>query len=489
MAAHQTYFTTDWFDHNIPVFQSTLFPMKDKPLNCLEIGSWEGRSTLWLLKFLHPESHITCIDSFKGGMEHTGMPELKNVKDRFLYNISPYKNRVTVLEGYSHDMLKTVQPDSYDFIYIDGSHEAADVFIDLALSFLALKEGGLLLCDDYLGGKHGTEYDELVTSPKRSIDAFMTVFKGRMEVIHNGYQIHMRKLVKPVKTVYPITFSIPECMLIEHIPEKIRDFSGLIPGEVETYKYDTEETYYRQYSESYFAITKIKGGWDCLRHYEILAAGCIPYFIDLDKCPPQTMTHFPKELIKEAMNLPGVSYLKIDHSIFDKDRYFVLLQKLMDYTRNNLTTEAMAAYVLQKSGIVKPNPKILFLAGPVYPDYQRCLLLNGFKNGYQHVLDYPKIPHLYNTYADTKALYGKGFSYAGKLADIDMDRDIATIKENIKNRFYDMVIYGSIHRGSDFLDIVSTHYKSNEIIYVCGEDIHPCGYKGCHNKIIFVREL
>lgn len=489
MTAPQSFFTTDWFSHNIPNFQTTLNPIKDKPINYLEIGSWEGRSTLWILNFCHPHSRITCIDSFKGGIEHANMSQLGTVKDRFLHNISPHKDRVTILEGYSHDMLKTVSPDSYDVIYIDGSHEAADVFIDLALSFLALKEGGLLLCDDYMGGRPGKTYDDLVTSPKRAIEAFMKVFKGRVEVIHSGYQIHMRKLIKPVKIIKPISFAIPTCMLIEKIPEKIRDFSELIPGQIETYKYDTEETYYKQYSESYFAVTKLKGGWDCLRHYEILAAGCIPYFLDLDKCPVQTMTHFPKELIKEAMNLPGLSYLKIDHTIFDKERYFILLQKLMDYTRNSLTTEAMAAYVLRQTGIVKSQPKILFLAGPIYPDYQRCLLLNGFKNSYQHVLDYPKIPHLYNTYPNPKTLYGKGFSYAGKLEDIPLDRDIAIIKENIKNRFYDVVIYGSIHRGWDFYDLVTTHYKSNEIIYICGEDIHTCKYIGCHDKVIFIREL
>ena len=53
--------------------------------------------------------------------------------------------------------------------------------------------------------------------------------------------------------------------------------------------------------------------------------------------------HFlPRELIKEAMNLEGVSYLHIDHSKFDKEKYFEILGKLLEHTRKYLTTQAMA---------------------------------------------------------------------------------------------------------------------------------------------------
>ena len=56
---------------------------------------------------------------------------------------------------------------------------------------------------------------------------------------------------------------------------------------------------------------------------------------------------------------------------------------------------------------------------------------------------------------------------------------------------YDIVIYGSYHRGMPFYDLVNQIYKSNEVILLCGEDIHNCDnyewvVKG-HN--VFVREL
>jgi hypothetical protein len=54
------------------------------------------------------------------------------------------------------------------------------------------------------------------------------------------------------------------------------------------------------YHRARFAYTQKKGGWDCLRHYEIMANGCIPIFRGLDQCPVDTLTTFPKGLIREV---------------------------------------------------------------------------------------------------------------------------------------------------------------------------------------------
>ncbi len=65
---------------------------------------------------------------------------------------------------------------------------------------------------------------------------------------------------------------------MSEIPEKDQDFASLIPGVLSTYIYDTEEEYFKGYQRAFYAVTCKKAGWDCLRHYEILANGCIPYF-------------------------------------------------------------------------------------------------------------------------------------------------------------------------------------------------------------------
>ena len=61
----------------------------------------------------------------------------------------------------------------------------------------------------------------------------------------------------------------------------------------------------------------------------------------------------------------------------------------------------------------------------------------------------------------------------------------------IKNKHYDIVIYGSYHRGMPYYELITEIYNPNQIILICGEDIHICNNddfvkKGHH---VFVREL
>jgi hypothetical protein len=80
-----------------------------------------------------------------------------------------------------------------------------------------------------------------------------------------------------------------------------------------------------------------KAGWDCLRHYEILANNCIPYFTDLKECPDRTLINLPKELLLEAKELA--------HN-FDEQKYLIILKELFEYTKQHLTTKQLAQYVL-----------------------------------------------------------------------------------------------------------------------------------------------
>ena len=57
-------------------------------------------------------------------------------------------------KGYSADVLTKLIAEShggsFDFINVDGSHDAAGVLLDLACSYLLCASGGLIVCDDYL---------------------------------------------------------------------------------------------------------------------------------------------------------------------------------------------------------------------------------------------------------------------------------------------------------------------------------------------------
>ncbi|MES2200320.1 MAG: hypothetical protein V4489_09175 [Chlamydiota bacterium] len=285
---------------------------------------------------------------------------------------------------------------------------------------------------------------------------------------------------------FPIQFSVPEAKIVKEIPKKRRDFAHIIPGQFNTYIYSFESGYYRDYQQSYYAITTKKGGWDCLRHYEILANGCIPYFIDLDDCPINTMYSLPKELIKEAMNLEGVSYLKIDHEKFNRKKYDEILNKLLEHTRKYLTTKNMAEYLLKKVDYFGTG-SILYLSQDLGPDYLRCLMLAGLKELLgKRVIDVPKIEHIYTNYPLEKmqSLLGKGMTYTRVVEDLPIDRE--NIEQRILNKEFDLIIYGSIHRGLLFHDLVLQNYESEKIVYICGEDDHSC--KCGTLPILFIRE-
>jgi predicted O-methyltransferase YrrM len=187
-------FTVDWHSHNIPHWLRILERYRGQPdVHALEIGSFEGRSTVWLLENIlsHATARIDCIDTFEGSVEHERMGlNLDNLLTRFLGNTEPYAKKVRCHKGKSQDVLRSpdfgpYEVESYDFIYIDGSHKAADVLEDAVLSFRLLKIGGLLIFDDYAWQGGGpTEFD----NPRRGVEAFYSAYQNQLEPVQISYQ-------------------------------------------------------------------------------------------------------------------------------------------------------------------------------------------------------------------------------------------------------------------------------------------------------------
>lgn len=280
----------------------------------------------------------------------------------------------------------------------------------------------------------------------------------------------------------PISFSIPESKIVEKVPEKTKRFGHIVPGDRSTYIFNDEVAYFKDYQTSVFGRTCKKAGWDCMRHYEILANGCIPWFTDLDKCPERTMTHFPKELVAEAMK---------------SDTPEDYIPQLIEYTRKTLTCRAMAQYIFNTVGCPSPR-KVLFLGGNANPDYLRCLTLIGMKQilGNQ-CMESVFIPHIYEDYPTPKTLYGKGFSYSRVLPVSAKPSPIHI--DDVRNGAFDLVVYGSLHRGMPYWEEITKAYPPERIIILCGEDCDDPAYE-THSRCsasdlsrkgyqVFVREL
>jgi hypothetical protein len=61
-------FTSDWIWKHYWIWRRVLSPLRHLPAKILEIGSFEGRSAMFFLKYL-PRSTIVCIDTFEGTPE------------------------------------------------------------------------------------------------------------------------------------------------------------------------------------------------------------------------------------------------------------------------------------------------------------------------------------------------------------------------------------------------------------------------------------
>lgn len=185
-------YTNDWFDHQLAFFQNFLSQYKDKEVNFLEIGSWEGRSTCWMLDNIltNTKSKITCIDSWGGGWEHQDL-DMRKVEERFLSNIKENSHKVEVIKSSSKDGLISIQnrKNYYDFIYVDAGHTMLDVIQDGILSFDLLKSEGILAFDDY-----GWSLDQEVhLIPKLGIDSLLIAWKDKYNIIAKNYQVWITK--------------------------------------------------------------------------------------------------------------------------------------------------------------------------------------------------------------------------------------------------------------------------------------------------------
>lgn len=195
-------FTVDWHSHNIPLWRQILDRYKGQSgVRALEIGCFEGRSTIWLLENIltHETAHIDCIDTFEGNVEHERMGvDVTNLLNRFLSNTGPYAKKIGRFIGRSQDVLRSgdfvpYEMYSYDFVYIDGSHKAADVLADAVLSFPLLKLGGLMIFDDYAWNGGGpTEFD----NPKRGVDAFYSAYRNQLKRAHVSYQAILERVAE-----------------------------------------------------------------------------------------------------------------------------------------------------------------------------------------------------------------------------------------------------------------------------------------------------
>ena len=150
-----------------------LFAEQVKPIAYLEIGVHLGGSMLWMAKnpLSIPGSYGVGVDPYCP-MKRQNQDVVNDRYEEMRLSLEPYDNIRLVRDFSSRWLRKQSQPHAYDVIYIDGDHSAIFVLEDTVLSWPLLKNGGLLIWDDYsLTKRHKTVKD--------AADAFMSCLPKR----------------------------------------------------------------------------------------------------------------------------------------------------------------------------------------------------------------------------------------------------------------------------------------------------------------------
>ena len=194
--AAQGQFKETWFDMNIVpwcVTFSRLFN-RTEPVRILEIGSWEGRSTLFLLTYFM-QGHLTAVDTWAGMDEYqyNATPDLRDLEVRFDGNLRPFAARLTKRKGSSQQMLPRLldERQKFDVVYVDGSHFADDVLTDGITAWRLLEQDGVLIFDDF----GWNLYPRARANPAWAINLFLKYHAGEYKILSVEYQIILQKKV------------------------------------------------------------------------------------------------------------------------------------------------------------------------------------------------------------------------------------------------------------------------------------------------------
>jgi hypothetical protein len=166
----------------------------------------------------------------------------------------------------------------------------------------------------------------------------------------------MAEALVPLPNLRPISFGIPEDKIVGRPQPKTKllaqhvvddEVAALMGGSVKA-PFATEAEYFADLRASKFAITTKRSGWDCLRHYEIAANGCVPCFRRLDEKPARCAPHGLKPGVNCISYRDGKD-LTVQLSAIQENDYQGLLREALTWARAH-STVAIAKRFLASCG-------------------------------------------------------------------------------------------------------------------------------------------
>ena len=175
-----------------------------KPKNFLEIGVFHGvtsRNVCELLYSFHGNDFkFTGIDLFVNDetlLKDEYIPKikfsnpLKTIYYKYIIRLDPYsvdsilrllkkfQKNVNIIKGNSNKVLKEINVDKFDYVFLDGGHKYETVKKDLENLTQIVNNNGTILCDDY----------DLSYAPgvKKAIEDFVSEKNFNLKVLNSRF--------------------------------------------------------------------------------------------------------------------------------------------------------------------------------------------------------------------------------------------------------------------------------------------------------------
>jgi hypothetical protein len=154
----------------------------------LQIGcaqGWDAVENAKILKLPHINGELHIIDWFKGNLTvdkdeewayNENNPE--SWKSHLWSEAKKFKvdDIITIFEGDSREQIHNVKNNYYDIVFIDGGHEYDIVKSDVENGYNKLKDGGIIVFDDFSGGPDAYEKFDVKNATSEMLEKDTYVF-------------------------------------------------------------------------------------------------------------------------------------------------------------------------------------------------------------------------------------------------------------------------------------------------------------------------
>ena len=183
-------FSNKWFLNNFDIFSFFLPQDKNSKFDYLEVGCFEGLSSFFVLsEYKAVDATLLDIWDMPNPNSKTLSHNFNSIEDTFDNNLSRF-NFTKIKDDSVVAMRKLFkQNKSFDFIYIDGSHNGEDILSDAIEAFKILKKDGLIFFDDFL------QYDKnRALQSYEGIEKFLTLYSSFLKIEYFQNNLVVRKI-------------------------------------------------------------------------------------------------------------------------------------------------------------------------------------------------------------------------------------------------------------------------------------------------------